>query len=82
MSDSLKQKLFAVIAKKLSLDTEQVNLSSRFQEDLGADSLDIVELLMALEEEFSVDISDGEAEKIQTVADALKIIESKLSDDQ
>lgn len=80
MNDALQQKLIAVIAKKLSLNTDQIQMSSRFQEDLGADSLDLVELIMAFEEEFSITISDSESEKIQTVGDAFKLLESKIAE--
>ncbi|NUQ69263.1 MAG: acyl carrier protein [Chthonomonadales bacterium] len=66
-----------VIANKLHCSEEEITEGASFIEDLGADSLDNVELVMGLEEEFDVDISDEEAEKIRTVGDALKFIEEK-----
>lgn len=68
-----------VIVDQLGVSADKVLPSSRFIEDLGADSLDIVELVMALEEEFKCDIPDEEAEKIKKVEDAVAFIESKLA---
>ncbi len=67
-----------VIAEKLGVEEDQITLESRFIEDLGADSLDTVELIMGLEDKFGLEISDEEAEKIRTVKDAVEYIESKL----
>ncbi|MEB3288147.1 MAG: acyl carrier protein [Vampirovibrionales bacterium] len=64
-----------VIVEQLSVDEAQVTPGASFQSDLGADSLDTVELVMAFEEEFGTDIPDEEAEKIQTVQDAVNFIE-------
>ena len=64
-----------VIVEQLSVDEAQVTPEASFQADLGADSLDTVELVMAFEEEFGTDIPDEEAEKIQTVQDAVNFIE-------
>ena len=64
-------------AAHLGIDEQKVTDESRFIDDLGADSLDTVELVMAFEEEFGSEISDSEAEKILTVGDAIKFIESK-----
>ncbi|WP_243030062.1 acyl carrier protein [Thermus altitudinis] len=72
------EKVKAVIAEKLSVEPEKVTLEARFIEDLGADSLDTVELIMGLEDEFGLEISDEEAEKIRTVKDAVAFIQAKL----
>jgi acyl carrier protein len=67
-----------IVVDQLGVSPEQVSPESKFVEDLGADSLDTVELVMALEEEFGAEIPDEEAEKLQTVGDAIKFIESHL----
>lgn len=67
----------AVIVEQLSVNENEVKLESRFVDDLGADSLDVVELVMALEEKFEIEIPDEEAEKIATVKDVVDYIESK-----
>ncbi len=67
-----------VIVEQLSVDEDQVKAEASFTNDLGADSLDTVELVMAFEEEFGTEIPDEEAEKIQTVGDAVKFIEKNL----
>lgn len=66
-----------VVVEQLNVNPEEVKEEAKFIEDLGADSLDVVELVMALEEKFGCEIPDEEAEKIQTVGDAVKYIESK-----
>ena len=66
-----------VVVEQLSVNPDEVKEESKFVEDLGADSLDIVELVMALEEKFDIEIPDDEAEKIQTVQDVLNYIENK-----
>ncbi len=71
-------KVKAVIVEKLDVEAEKVVPEARFIEDLGADSLDIVELIMGLEDEFGLEISDEEAEKIRTVADAVNFIQSRM----
>lgn len=71
------EKVKAVIADKLSVEPEKITLEARFIEDLGADSLDTVELIMGLEDEFGLEISDEDAEKIRTVKDAVAYIQSK-----
>jgi acyl carrier protein len=71
----LFDKVKEIIIDQLGVDEDQVTLNSSFVDDLGADSLDIVELVMALEEEFDIQIPDEEAEKIRTVGDAVKFIQ-------
>ncbi len=66
-----------VVVEQLSVNADEVKDDAKFVEDLGADSLDVVELVMALEEKFDIEISDDEAEKIATVADVVAYIESK-----
>ena len=77
MSDEISSKVKKIVADHLGIDDAKVNEDSSFIDDLGADSLDTVELVMAFEEEFGSEISDSEAEKILTVGDAIKFIESK-----
>ncbi|MBR3731783.1 MAG: acyl carrier protein [Spirochaetales bacterium] len=67
-----------IIAEKLSVDESKVTESAKFIEDLGADSLDTVELIMQLEENFSISIPDEEAEKITTVGDAVRYIDEHV----
>jgi len=67
-----------VVAEQLQVDPEQIVPDASFVEDLGADSLDVVELVMALEEEFDIEIPDDAAEHIQTVGDAVKFIDERL----
>ncbi len=67
-----------IIVDKLSVSEDQIKLESRFMEDLGADSLDVVELVMAIEEKFNIEIPDEDAEKIRTVGDAVNYIQAKL----
>ncbi|MEW6696180.1 MAG: acyl carrier protein [Bacillota bacterium] len=70
-------KVKAIIVDQLGVDEADVNPEASFVDDLGADSLDIVELVMALEEEFGLEIPDEEAEKIRTVGDAVKFIQDR-----
>ncbi|NEZ46052.1 acyl carrier protein [Clostridium niameyense] len=70
------EKIRAIIAEQLSLDEEDVTMESSFIDDLGADSLDIVELIMALETEYDLEIPDEEAEKISSVGDVVEYIKS------
>ena len=72
---STEQKVKEIIAEQLGVKIEQVTPDAKVIEDLGADSLDTVELVMALEEEFGQDIPDEEAEKLQSVGDVIKYIE-------
>ena len=78
MSD-VREKVKKIIVDHLGVDADKVTDEASFIDDLGADSLDTVELVMAFEEEFGSEISDSEAEKILTVGDAIKFIESKAS---
>jgi acyl carrier protein len=66
----------AVVVEQLNVNADEVKEESKFVEDLGADSLDVVELVMALEEKFDIEIPDADAEAIATVGDALKYIEN------
>jgi acyl carrier protein len=68
-----------VIVEQLNVASEEVKPEARFVEDLGADSLDVVEMIMALEEKFEIEIPDSEAEKIQTVQDVIDYIEKAKS---
>ena len=70
------EKVKKIIVEQLGVEEEEIMLESSFIEDLGADSLDIVELIMALEEEFELEIPDSEAEKIATVGDAVDYIKN------
>ncbi len=71
------EKVKNIIAEQLGVKPEEVTPEAKFIDDLGADSLDTVELVMALEEEFGIEIPDEEAEKLVTVGDALRYIETK-----
>ena len=68
-----------IIVDHLAVDSEEVKMESSFVDDLGADSLDTVEMIMALEEKFGVTIEDSEAEKLNTVGDAVRFIEANKS---
>ena len=72
-------KIKKIIVDHLGVDVEKVTDEASFIDDLGADSLDTVELVMAFEEEFGAEISDSEAEKILTVGDAIKFVENSIS---
>ena len=71
---NVEQKIRGIIAEQLGVAEDEIKTTSSFIEDLGADSLDIVELVMAMEEEFEVEIPDEEAENIKTVQDAINFI--------
>ena len=79
MTKDISNKVKKMVADHLGVDEVKVTEEANFIDDLGADSLDTVELVMAFEEEFGSEISDSEAEKILTVGDAIKFIESKSS---
>lgn len=78
---SVEDRVKKIVAEQLSVGEDQVKAESSFVDDLGADSLDTVELVMALEEEFEADIPDEEAEKIATVQDAIDYIKANASSD-
>ena len=71
------EKIKAVVADKLDTDPTDIIESASFVDDLGADSLDVVELIMGLEDEFGIEISDEEAENLRTVGDAVKFVASQ-----
>jgi acyl carrier protein len=77
MTVEISDKVKKMVAEHLGVEESKVNDEANFIDDLGADSLDTVELVMAFEEEFGSEISDSEAEKILTVGDAIKFIEGK-----
>ena len=77
MTKDVSGKVKKMVADHLGIEAKKVTEEANFIDDLGADSLDTVELVMAFEEEFGSDISDSEAEKILTVGDAIKFIEAK-----
>ena len=74
MEKTVSQRVIEIIVEQLKVSPEEVTLEASFIDDLGADSLDLVELIMAMEEEFGLEISDEDAEKIQTVQDAVSYI--------
>lgn len=76
---SIEERVKEIIVEQLSVNAEQVTPNAKFIEDLGADSLDVVELVMAFEEQFGVEVPDEDAEKLQTVGDVVKYIEDKDS---
>ncbi len=78
MSNDIFEKVKAIIVEQLGVDEEKVTPEARFREDLEADSLDLVELIMAFEEEFGGEISDEEAQGITTVGEAVAYIEKHL----
>ena len=74
---SVESRVKEIIIDQLGVDGKEVTLEAKFIDDLGADSLDLVELVMALEEEYDTEITDEDAEKIQTVGDAIEHIKSQ-----
>jgi len=79
MPMSVEDRVKSIIVEQLGVDADEVTPEASFVEDLGADSLDTVELIMAFEEEFGVEISDDEAEKIRKVKDAVEYIDKRQS---
>jgi len=75
--EAIEQRVKEIVGEHLGVEQEEVRPDARFIEDLGADSLDIVELVMALEEEYEVEVPDEEAEKLRTVGDVMAYIESQ-----
>jgi len=78
-ANNLEAKVKEIIADRLQVDISSVTLTASFIEDLGADSLDTVELVMAFEEEFDLEIPDEDAEKLQTVGSAISYLQEKLA---
>ena len=72
------ERITKIVVDRLEVEESEVKLEASFKEDLGADSLDVVELVMELEDEFGMEISDEDAEKISTVGDAVNYIESNM----
>ncbi|MGH7461663.1 MAG: acyl carrier protein [Longimicrobiales bacterium] len=77
MADSTESRVKEIIINELGVEPEKVNAQASFVEDLGADSLDTVELVMAFEEEIGIEIPDEDAEQLQTVGDAIKYLQEK-----
>jgi len=77
MSGNIETRVKNLIVDQLAVDSEKVTLTASFIDDLGADSLDIVELVMAMEKEFDLNIPDEDAEKMKTVGDVVKYVTSK-----
>jgi acyl carrier protein len=75
---TVEKRVIEIIVEQLKVSPEEVTLEASFIDDLGADSLDLVELIMAMEEEFGLEISDEDAEKIQTVQDAVHYISEHM----
>lgn len=78
MAEDIFEKVKKIAVDQLGVDDEEVTLKSSFADDLGADSLDVVELVMALEEEFDLEIPDEDAENIATIEEAVSYIEDKV----
>ena len=76
--ESIQQKITDLIVDQLGVDADSVTEEAHFIDDLGADSLDTVELVMAFEEEFDIEIPDEDAEKLETVGDAIKYLDERL----
>ena len=74
---ALEEQVTELIVEQLGISREQADLSASFLDDLGADSLDIVELVMSLEEKFDIEIPDEDAEKIQTIGDAISYVKER-----
>jgi acyl carrier protein len=75
---TVERRVIEIIVEQLGVSEEEVTLEASFIDDLGADSLDLVELIMAMEEEFGIEISDEDAEKIQTVQDVVNYINEHM----
>ncbi len=76
----LEQRIKEIIADQLGVEVDKLNPNAKFVEDLGADSLDVVELVMAFEEEFGIEIPDEDAEKIRTVGDVIDYLKEKVKE--
>jgi acyl carrier protein len=77
---TIEERVKKIVAEQLGVKEEEVTNSASFVEDLGADSLDTVELVMAFEEEFGIDVPDEEAEKLQSVADVIRYVEENSAE--
>lgn len=75
---SVEEKVIEIISEQLGLDKDEIQLEASFIDDLGADSLDIVEMIMTIEDDFDIEISDEDAEKIVSVQDAINYINDKM----
>jgi len=75
---SVEERVKEIIAEQLGLEKDDIQLDASFIDDLGADSLDIVEMIMTIEDEYDVEISDDDAEKISSVQDAINFIKEKM----
>lgn len=74
----VREKALEIISKQLGVDADKIDMNASFTEDLGADSLDIVELIMAFEETFNVEIPDEDAERLETVIQVIEYVENKM----
>ena len=79
MEKSVEKRVMEIIVEQLKVDPEVVTLEAHFIDDLGADSLDLVELIMAMEEEFGMEIADEEAEKLRTVQDVISFVTARAA---
>ena len=79
MSHDLDQRIIEIIAEQLGMDIDEIKAESTYVEDLGADSLDIVELIMAIEEEFEIEVPDEDAEKLLTVQQTVDYVAGKVA---
>jgi acyl carrier protein len=77
---SIEEKVIEIISQKLNLSKDQIKPEASFVDDLGADSLDLVELVMAMEEAFGMEVPDEEAEKLRTVKDVIEYIKAKTGE--
>ena len=77
MAETIESKVFGIIAEELGISEDDIALDSSFSDDLGTDTLDFMELIMAFEDEFEVEIDDNEAEKLKLVSDAVDFLSSR-----
>ena len=80
MADNIETKVYSIIEEKLGVNEDEISRDASFTDDLGADSLDTVELIMEFEKEFDITIPDEEAEDIQTVGNAIDYLENKSAE--